>query len=427
MRAIVWGALVLGMAVWVGAAAGAAADEAEEGFVSIFNGKDLTGWDGDPRLWSVKDGVIRGETTEENPAKGNTFCIWKDGKLKDFVLKIKFRIKGGNSGIQYRSQDRENWHVTGYQAEVEDNPGKVGFLYHEGGRGWLVNVGDIMVIDKDGKKDAVGKVSDVEALKKAGYYNVKEWNEYTIIGRGNHLLHYLNGYPTMELIDDDPKGRAMEGILALQIHAGPPMLVEFKDIRVKHLKSAYGEARRLFDGKDLTGWVPSSDALKDTFGVKDGVMTDTGKPAGYLRTTEDFTSYVLRVQLRHVEGGNSGVLLRMTGADKVWPKSIECQGQSGSMGDIWNIDKFPMKVAADRTSGRHTRKMRDSNEKPLGEWNEYEITLDGGDLELKVNGLVQNTATECEEVPGKICLQAEGSAKEFRNIVLIPIVRDQDK
>jgi hypothetical protein len=95
------------------------------------------------------------------------------------------------------------------------------------------------------------------------------------------------------------------------------------------------------------------------------------------------------------------------------------------MGDIWNIDQFPMKVAADRTSGRHTRKMHAPNERPLGEWNDYDITLDGGDLELKVNNLVQNTAAECEEVPGKICLQAEGSQKEFRNIVLIPILRDK--
>ncbi len=433
MRAILWGSILwtmaAGLAVGLGARAVAAEAEPpdEPGFVSLFNGKDLTGWDGDPRLWSAKDGVLRGETTAENPAKGNTFCIWKDGRLKDFVLKIKFRIAGGNSGIQYRSQDRGNWRVTGYQAEVEDNPGKVGFLYHEGGRGWLVNVGDFMVIDKDAKKEVVGKVADVEALKKAPYYKLKDWNEYTIIARGNHLLHYLNGYPTMELIDEDPKGRALEGIFALQIHAGPPMVVEFKDIRVKHLKGPYGEARRLFNGTDLAGWVPSSDALKDTFAAKDGVITDTGNPGGYLRTTEDFTNYALRLQLRHVKEGNSGVLLRVTGPDKVWPKSIECQGQSGAMGDIWNIDKFPMKVAPDRTNDRHTAKLHPSNEKPIGEWNDYEMTLDGGDLGICVNGLVQNTATECEEIPGKIALQAEGSPKEFRNLVLIPILRGKDK
>ncbi|GAI53916.1 unnamed protein product, partial [marine sediment metagenome] len=168
----------------------------EPGFVRIFNGKDLTGWDGDPRLWSVRDGAIRGQTTKENPAYGNTFCIWRGGKLKNFVLKIKFRIHNGNSGIQYRSHDLGKWRVGGYQAEVENKPGKVGFLYHERGRGWMVNVGDIMVVDKKGNKIVVGKVADRGALIKAGYYKNKGWNEYTIIARGSHLIHILNGYQT---------------------------------------------------------------------------------------------------------------------------------------------------------------------------------------------------------------------------------------
>jgi hypothetical protein len=223
----------------------------------------------------------------------------------------------------------------------------------------------------------------------------------------------------------DSKGAAREGILALQIHAGPPMVVEFKDISIKHLAGPFGNAVRLFNGENLDGWAPSSDALKDTFGVSGGVITDTGNPSGYLRTTQDFTNYALHLQLRHVTAGNSGVLVRMVGPDKVWPKSIECQGQSGAMGDIWNIDKFPMKVAEDRTSGRHTKKMHESNERPTGEWNDYDITLDGGNLEIQVNNLTQNTAAECEEVPGKIGLQAEGSRKEFRNIVLVPILRNQ--
>jgi hypothetical protein len=205
------------------------------------------------------------------------------------------------------------------------------------------------------------------------------------------------------------------------------MVVEFRHIRLKTLAGPFGEARLLFNGKDLSGWVPSSDALKDTFGVKDGVITDTGKPAGYLRTEEDFTSYVLRVQMKHVAAGNSGVLARVQAPDKVWPRSIECQGQTNSMGDIWNIDKFPMTVDPARTSGRHTTKLYPSNEKPLGQWNDYEITLDGGALELKVNTLVQNTAADCAEMPGKIALQAEGSQKEFRNIVLIPILKEPPK
>lgn len=419
------------MAVDALAAAPQSARNPEPIFVSIFNGKDLTGWDGDPRLWSVKDGVIRGQTTEENPARGNTFCIWRDGKVKNFILKIKFRIQNGNSGVQYRSKEVNKWVISGYQAEVQNAPGKVGFLYHERGRGWLVNVGDMMVIDEQGNKKVVGKVSDVEALKKAVYYKDKDWNEYTIIARGNHILHYLNGYPTIELIDndrvtnpDDPrdsKGAALEGLLALQIHAGPPMVVEFKDIYIKHLPENYGKAVRLFNGTDLTGWTFSSDALKNTFAVKDGTMTVTGRPAGYIRTKKDYTNYVVRLQMRHIKPGNSGLLVRMTGPDKVWPKSIEAQGMSGSMGDIFNIGSFPMKTDPSRTRGRHTPKMHPSNEKPLGQWNDYEVYMNGGDLRIYVNRLLQNSATECEETPGNICLQSEGSPKEFRNVVLIPI------
>ena len=407
-----------------------AAQEGDDGFVSIFNGKDLAGWDGDPRLWSVAEGVIRGETTEENPAKGNTFCVWRGGTLKDFVLKVKFRIQNGNSGIQYRSREFDKWRIAGYQAEVCNSPA-VGFLYHEAGRASLVRVGESVVIDPQGNKTIVGKVSDPDALQKAGHYKDKDWNEYTIIARGNHILHYLNGYPTIELIDNDRvtdpndpkdrKGAQREGLLALQIHAGPPMRVEFKDIRVKPLPSKFGQAARLFNGENLDGWTYSNDNQKNTWSVENGVVVDSGRPAGYLRTTADYANYLLHLQVRHVEAGNSGVLARMVGEDKVWPRSIEAQGQSGSMGDIWNIDKFPMTVAKDRTSDRHTRKMHPSNEKPLGEWNDYEILMDGGTLSICVNGLVQNTATDCWETPGKICLQAEGSKKEFRNIVLIPI------
>ena len=396
------------------------------GFVSIFNGKDLTGWDGNPKFWSVKDGVMRGETTPDNPTKGNTFCIWRGEKLKNFVLKIKFRLRDGNSGIQYRSTDLGDWRVGGYQAEVENGQGKVGLLYHERGRGHLARVGQFVEIDDNGKKNVVGQVGDVKAMIAAGYYKEADWNEYTITARGGHIVQVLNGFQTIELIDNDRKGAAAEGILALQLHAGRPMLVEFKDIRVKALPDTYGPAVRLFNGKDLTGWTVSSDALNKTWSAADGLLVNAGRPAGYLRTKATFTSYVLRMQLRHQRKGNCGVLLRVTGPDKVWPRSIEAQGQAGALGDIWNIGKFPMTVAADRTRGRHTRKMHPSNENPIGQWNRYEIDLNGGVLAIKVNGLVQNIATDCEVIPGTIGLQSEGTPVDFRNIVLIPIAAGND-
>jgi hypothetical protein len=276
-------------------------------------------------------------------------------------------------------------------------------------------------------------VADRKGLNKAGFYKPTEWNEYTIIARGNHILQYVNNHLVAELIDNDRltnpneprdgKGAAADGLLALQLHAGPPMVVEFKDIRVKHLSDKHGRAVRLFNDKDFSGWTLSSDALKDTFSVKDGVVACTGNPAGYIRTEKDYTNYIVRLQLRHIQPGNSGLLLRVTGPDQVWPRSIEAQGASDSMGDIWNIGQFPMKVDAERTSGRHTQKLYPSNERPIGQWNDYEVYLSGGRLAIFVNRLLQNTATECEEVAGKIGIQSEGSPKEFRNIVLIPIER----
>lgn len=218
------------------------APEEPKDMVQLFNGKDLTGWEGDTRLWSFKEGIVRGETTKENVAKGNTFLVWKAGELKDFELRISFRIKSGNSGIQYRSkllpakEDAQNkWVVSGYQAEVENTPGKVGFLYHEKGRAYLCNVGEKVEVGENGKPNVVGKLGDKAEIGKT--YKVSDWNDYIIICKGNHIQHYLNGYQTVDLIDNDPKGRMMEGILALQIHAGAPMVVEFKDVRLKQLDS----------------------------------------------------------------------------------------------------------------------------------------------------------------------------------------------
>jgi hypothetical protein len=115
-------------------AIGRSAESADQDFKPIFNGRDLTGWDGDPRFWSVSGGTIRGETSLERMALSNTFLIWRGGVLKDFELKLKVRIRNGNSGVQYRSQDLGKHVVAGYQAEVDNTPGKSGFLYQERGR-----------------------------------------------------------------------------------------------------------------------------------------------------------------------------------------------------------------------------------------------------------------------------------------------------
>lgn len=185
------------------------------------------------------------------------------------------------------------------------------------------------------------------------------------------------------------------------------------------------EPIKLLD-KDLKGWVGhfnDGGKMEEVFTIKeDGTLHDKGHPVGYIRTEKDYTNFKLKLEWRFPgKPGNGGVLLRMQEPDKVWPKSIEAQLQSENAGDFWNIDNFKMTVDPERTKGRNTKKIHPSNEKPLGEWNLYEITCDQGTVELKVNGLVQNTATDCEVIPGKICLQSEGAEIELRNIELIPL------
>ena len=214
-------------------ACAAGAPEAQEGTVSLFNGRDLAGWDGDPKFWTVKDGAITGVSTAENPVKTNTFLIWKGGKVKNFELWAKFRLEGNNSGIQYRSKDLGEWRVGGYQADMDAANTYTGILYEERGRGILANVGTKSTVRPNGQVQVTGSVGDPAEIKAA--IRKDDWNEYRITARGNHLVHEINGKVTAELIDEDEAKRAMEGVLALQLHSGPPMTVRFKDIRLKML------------------------------------------------------------------------------------------------------------------------------------------------------------------------------------------------
>lgn len=206
---------------------------ADDGFSPIFNGHDLTGWDGDPRFWTVSDGTIRGETSLDRLPLTNTFLIWRGGTLKDFELRLKVRIRNGNSGVQYRSRDLGQWAISGYQAEVDNMPGTSGFLYDERGRKFLALIGEKVEIDAEQKPHVTGRLAEAGELLRQNYFKAQDWNDYRIVAHGNHLEHSVNGHPIIDVLDNDPKGRMLEGLLALQIHVGPPMLVEFKDILLK--------------------------------------------------------------------------------------------------------------------------------------------------------------------------------------------------
>ncbi|MCA9205957.1 MAG: DUF1080 domain-containing protein [Planctomycetales bacterium] len=206
------------------------ADEA--GFKSLFDGESLKGWAGKEQFWSVRDGAITGQTTAENPTKGNTFLIWQDGKLGDFELRLKFRIVGGNSGIQYRSEELPDFVVKGYQADFEAGTKYIGICYEERGRGILALRGQKVTINADGSKD-VAKEPTCDEEKMLASINKEGWNDYVITAKGNHLVQKINGFTTVDITDNQSDKAAKSGILALQLHAGPPMVVQFKDIRVK--------------------------------------------------------------------------------------------------------------------------------------------------------------------------------------------------
>ncbi len=206
----------------------------EQGFVSIFDGKSLSSWDGDPRFWSVRDGALTGETTKENPTEGNTFLIWRGGTLEDFELRLKFRIVGHNSGIQYRSKEIGDWVVAGYQADFEAGDTYTGILYDERGRGILAERGQFTHVVADGEEHKVNLIGSLGDSKEINSVIRKEdWNEYRIIAHSNRMVHIINGRVTCIVIDDDEAHADRSGILAFQLHRGPPMTVQFKDIRVR--------------------------------------------------------------------------------------------------------------------------------------------------------------------------------------------------
>ena len=216
----------------------AAPSHAQE-FQSLFNGKDLSGWAGKKEFWSVKDGAIFGQTTKEKPTKGNTFLIWQGGDVENFIFKAKVRFAGNNSGVQYRSEQvgkPEDFVVKGYQADLHPKPEYFGMLYAEKWRGIVAQRFQRVEVGANGKPKVVGEVGDKNQKLVA-----TDWNELTIVAVGNRQVHQVNGVTTMDLTDNHPEAKR-KGILALQLHAGAPMTVEFKDLELCKLKGKEAKA-----------------------------------------------------------------------------------------------------------------------------------------------------------------------------------------
>lgn len=213
----------------------------DTGFLEIFNGKDLSGWKGEASLWTVEEDAITGITTEEAPLRANTFLVWTEGTLANFVLELEYRLlpgsqerPGGNSGIQYRSRviDEEKFIVGGYQADIDLDLTYSGINYEERGRGILAQRGQRVTINQDGTKT-------VESIGESGELGKKiqkgQWNQYRIEAQGSQLRHFINDTLMSETIDQQSDKSSAEGVLALQIHTGPPMKIQFRKIRLKQL------------------------------------------------------------------------------------------------------------------------------------------------------------------------------------------------
>jgi hypothetical protein len=213
----------------------------DAGFTSIFDGKTMKGWDGDTRYWRVEGGALVGESTPANPVKENNFLIWRGGALRDFELKIEFRINGSNSGIQYRSTELPaigKWVLKGYQADIDFTQGYLGNIHDErgrapGGEGHVVlsRRGQVTRVVAGNKYKVVGAIADATFLR--GAMNVNGWNLYHIIARGPVLMQLINGQLMAVALDEDAKNAPAEGVLGLQMHSGPPFKVEYRNVMLK--------------------------------------------------------------------------------------------------------------------------------------------------------------------------------------------------
>jgi hypothetical protein len=210
----------------------------EPGFQSIFDGRTLTGWEGSPTYWRVEEGALVGEITPTTVIKSNTFIIWRGGRPKDFELKLDYRITStGNSGINYRSvvvpdpvTPGNAFAMRGYQFDIDGRKAYVGNNYEEKGRLFLAVRGQTTHVVGDRKPVVLSTFGDQEELGKLA---TDDWNAVHLIVRGNTFTHLLNGRLMSVTIDDDAPNRPADGLIGVQVHVGPPMKVEYRNIRLK--------------------------------------------------------------------------------------------------------------------------------------------------------------------------------------------------
>ncbi len=403
-----------------GSAAGVTKVDAAAGWTALDGGKDFRGYKqpGFPaKGWTVEGGVLKSVAGAEGAAD-----LVTAGEYGDFELTFAFRCTPkANSGVMWRvgEQGDTTWQ-TGAEFQILED---------------ATHGAKPTDMHSCGAMYDLYPPSDKKTMNPAG-----EWNQGRIRLKDGVVQHWLNGVKLVEARIDGAEwkekiagskfksykgfGVLPKGRIALQHHGDE---VWFKDIKIRDLGGPLPGQVALFDGKGLDAWtffLNDNGKMEDVWSISEGVLICKGNPVGYIRTKQDYTNYVLKLEWRFnpvtKKAGNSGVLLRMIGPDKVWPKSVEAQLHSENAGDFWNIENYVMTADAARTKGRNTKKTHMA-ERPVGEWNEYEIIVSGGEIVLKVNGEELNRATGVEQNAGKICLQSEGAEIHFRNIRVAPL------
>lgn len=233
------GSLVLPLAVAAQAPGRPLPADSTKGFVAIFDGKTLTNWDGDPAFWRVENGAIVAESTPGKPVAVNTFLVWRGGTTGDFEFKVDYRMTpNANSGVQYRStivSSVGRWSMRGYQADLDGANRYTGQIYEERARGFIALRGSSVRFNAAaaGGSTLIGSFGADSALK--ALIKPDDWNSLHIMARGNTIVQMVNGRVMSAVVDEDERGRAMEGLLGLQLHSGPPMKIEFRNLWYRKL------------------------------------------------------------------------------------------------------------------------------------------------------------------------------------------------
>jgi len=351
--------------VVLGIACGAGDALAAPAWQSLFNGKDLAGWKPlGPETWRIEDGALVGETKT-----GAYGWLVSEKEYGDFVLRVRFKWEGGNSGIQFRSKP-EGGMVHGYQADLDPNVrGWIGGLYDEGDRGSLALAPP--EIEKIFRRDA--------------------WNDYEVSAIGEHIRLSINGFTTVDIRDK----RLAKGIIALQIHSGQGVRVRWKDLRILEVPKGV-DWQPIFDGKSLAGWKPLG---PETWKVEDGAIVGETKTGayGWLVSEKEYGDFVLRLRFKW-EGGNSGIQFRSKPVGEhvhgyqadIDPDSPRVTGMLYEEGGRGMLVQAPAEV--DKVF------LRDG-------WNDYEISAIGERIHLFVNGLPTADIRDGRAARGIIALQ----------------------